>query len=67
MEESFRPPLRISEAAAKLGLTDYLVRQAIRSGELDAFHIGRSYRIRPDSVERLLRGPATPAASTDAT
>ena len=59
MEDQFRPHYRVSEAAATLGLTDYLVRQAIREGQLDAFRIGRSLRIRPQSVERLLRGTKT--------
>ena len=56
MSDEFRPPYRVSEAAAKLGLTDYLIRRAIRDGELDAFRVGRTLRVRPASVDRLLRG-----------
>jgi len=51
-----RRPLSVSEAASELGLTDYLVRQAIREGLLDAFRVGRTLRIRPASVARLLSG-----------
>jgi len=64
MSDQFRPPYRVSEAAAKLGLTDYLVRQAIRNGELDAFRVGRAVRVRPASVDRFLRGDK-PANSDD--
>jgi excisionase family DNA binding protein len=61
----FGRPLSVSEAAAMLGLTDYLVRQAIRDGLLDAFRVGRTLRIRPASVSRLLRGDGQAAAASD--
>jgi excisionase family DNA binding protein len=51
-----RPPYRIPEAARRLGISDQLTRQAILRGELDAFRIGRTWLIRPESVDRLLRG-----------
>jgi len=57
-DKNIRPPFTIPEAAEALHVTDHIVRQAIRRGELDAFRIGRLLRIRPESVDRLLRGAA---------
>ena len=53
-----RPPYRIPEAARRLGISDQLIRKAILRGDLDAFRLGRTWLIRPDSVDRLLRGDA---------
>ena len=52
----FRAPYRIPEAARRLGISDQLTRKAIMRGELDAFRLGRTWLIRPESVDRLLRG-----------
>jgi excisionase family DNA binding protein len=63
MSDEIRP-LRVSEAAAQLNLSNFLIRQAIRNGQLDAFRIGRTVRVRPESVDRLRHGP--PDASQEA-
>jgi excisionase family DNA binding protein len=57
-EKTDRPPYRIPEAARRLGISDQLCRMAIIRGELDAFRLGRTWLIRPESVDRLLRGKA---------
>jgi excisionase family DNA binding protein len=57
-DQNIRPPYRIPEAARRLGISDQLARKAILNGELDAFRIGRTWLIRPESVDRLLRGEA---------
>jgi excisionase family DNA binding protein len=62
MNDQYRPPYRVPEASRRLGITDYLTRKAIRSGLLDAFRIGNTVMVRPESVDRLLRGdPGTQA------
>lgn len=58
MDEKVRPPYRIREAAQKLNISDQAARLAILRGELDAFRVGRTWLIRPESVDRLLRGEA---------
>jgi len=55
-DEETRRPYRIPEASARLGISDQLTRKACLSGKLDAFQIGRTWLIRPESVDRLLRG-----------
>jgi len=55
MDEEVRPPYRIPEASRRLGISDQLTRKAILNGDLDAFQIGRTWLIRPESVDRLLR------------
>lgn len=57
-EKTERPPYRIPEAARRLGISDQLCRMAIIRGEFDAFQLGKSrtWLIRPESVDRLLRG-----------
>jgi excisionase family DNA binding protein len=56
MEDKLRPPYRIPEASRRLGISDQLTRKAILNGDLDAFRLGRTWLIRPESVDRLLRG-----------
>jgi excisionase family DNA binding protein len=56
MDDEVRPPYRIPEASRRLGISDQLTRKAILNGDLDAFRIGRTWLIRPESVDRLLRG-----------
>ena len=51
-----RPPLTISEAARALNVSDQVTRKAILRKELEGFRIGRAWRIRAESVDRLLRG-----------
>ncbi len=55
-EHNLRPPYRIPEAARRLGISDQLTRKAIIRGDLEAFRIGRTWLIRAESVDRLLRG-----------
>ena len=57
-EKTERPPYRIPEAARRLGISDQLCRLAIVRGHLDAFRLGKIWLIRPESVNRLLRGKA---------
>ena len=58
--EDNRPPYRIPEASRRLGISDQLTRKAILNGTLDAFRLGRTWLIRPESVDRLLRGENRP-------
>ena len=62
MDKEIRPPYRIPEAARRLGISDQLTRKAILNGDLDAFRIGRTWLIRPESVDRLLAGGVAPTA-----
>jgi excisionase family DNA binding protein len=55
-EKDTRPPYRIPEAARRLGISDQCTRLAILRGDLDAFKIGRTWLIQPESVDRLKRG-----------
>jgi len=65
MSDQVRPPYRVEEAAERLNVTPYQVRQAVQRGELDGFRIGRTVLIRPKSLDRLLRG-ATGTQTGDA-
>jgi len=56
MVEKILPPYRIPEAARLLNVSEQLVRQAIRRGELESFRLGKLWLIRPQSVDRLLKG-----------
>jgi excisionase family DNA binding protein len=55
-DQEIRPPLTISEAARKLNCSDQAARNALLRGELEGFRIGRSWRIKPESVDRKLAG-----------
>ena len=57
-EDTPRPPYRIPEAGLRLNVSDQQVRKAIKTGQLDAFRVGATWLIRPESVDRLLRGKA---------
>ena len=46
-------PLTIPEVARRLGVSDQAARLALIRGELDGFKVGRSWRIFPESIERL--------------
>jgi excisionase family DNA binding protein len=46
-------PLTIPEVARRLGVSDQVARLALLRGELADFRVGRSWRIFPESVERL--------------
>lgn len=43
------------EIAEMLKVTDKTVRNWIRSGELDALIVGKSYRIPEDSIKNLIK------------
>jgi excisionase family DNA binding protein len=60
--EKGQPPLSISEAARRLGVSDQAARAAVLRGELEAFRVGKFWRIHP-GVERKLRGPTTDGAA----
>jgi excisionase family DNA binding protein len=46
--------LRVSEVAARMRVSNMTVYRLIKSGELAAVRIGRSYRIREPEIERYL-------------
>jgi excisionase family DNA binding protein len=56
MQESFmeinRPPLSIAETARRFGVSEQVIRNALRRGELDGFKIGKAWRITPESIDR---------------
>ena len=56
-------PYTVSEAAAALHWSEYLTRQAIKTGVLEAYRINRTVRIRPESVARLRDGEKPEAAA----
>jgi excisionase family DNA binding protein len=51
---NFRPTLSTSEAAKALGVSLRTARTYVTTGLLSAVQVGRAYRIRTESVERLL-------------
>jgi len=65
MSDGYRPPYRVAGAASRLGLSDYQTRQAVKRGVLDAFRVGHTLLIRPQSVDRLLQGDREPRAAGD--
>ena len=62
-------PLRVSEAAARLGVTEATVRRWIASGLLPARRVGPGRRILIDraDMERLFSTAGTPPVGTDET
>ena len=54
MSEEFRPPYEVEMAAKRLNLTDFQVRSAFRRGEIGGFRVGKSIRIWPSEIDRLL-------------
>jgi excisionase family DNA binding protein len=48
-----QPPLSVSETAQQLRVTEQIVRKALIRGQLKGFKIGRSWRILPESIDRL--------------
>jgi excisionase family DNA binding protein len=53
-EKEFRPPYEVETAARRLNLTPYQIRHAYRRGELGGFRVGKSIRIWPEEIDRLL-------------
>lgn len=51
----------IPEVAERLKITEELVRELIRRGELHAFRIGKAYRITDDDIDDYLRSCSTQA------
>jgi excisionase family DNA binding protein len=63
MENSAKqPPYRVREAAREMGVSDDVVRKAIRDGRLGAFRVGREYRIPRERIDKMVRGEAAGAA-----
>jgi excisionase family DNA binding protein len=58
MNQEIRQPMTIQEAAHELRVSDQIVRKALLRGELEGFRIGKFWRIKPESVEKKLRGNA---------
>lgn len=42
------------EVAERLGVSKHTVIRMVERGELDGFRVAHQYRIRPESVERLI-------------
>jgi excisionase family DNA binding protein len=53
-----KPPLRVSEFAEELGVTDKNVRDAIKSRRLFAFRLNKMWLIPPEELDRVKRGEA---------
>lgn len=51
--------LTVQEVAGRLGLHHQTLRQAIKSGRLNALRIGRVLRIRPSDVELFIQSGLT--------
>jgi excisionase family DNA binding protein len=60
-EEGFRPPYEVETAAKRLNITEYQVRHAFRRGEIGGFRVGKSIRIWPREVDRLLGADKSPS------
>jgi len=58
MQDTFQAPIRMHEAAKRLGLTKKECRNAVLAGHIRAFKIGKAWLIHPEPVDRLLRGDA---------
>jgi excisionase family DNA binding protein len=48
------PPIKVAEAATRLGLTARHVRRLIRDGELRGWKVGRLIRLDPRDVQAFL-------------
>lgn len=49
-------PYKINEAAELIGVSEQVVRLAVRAGRLPAFRIGKSWLIPREQLTRLVRG-----------
>lgn len=49
----------IPEVAERLKVTEELIRELIRRGDLHAFRIGKAYRITDDDIDEYLRSCST--------
>lgn len=61
MPEESEELLTPKRVAAKLQISTAMVYKMVREGKLEALHIGRLVRIRPESYEKLLDKLAKPA------
>ncbi len=62
-----RPTLSVAETADLLGISRWLVQQAVRDGSLPSVRVGRRILIPKVRLEAMLAGPAdAPAVSTNA-
>jgi excisionase family DNA binding protein len=53
--------LTVGEVAAQLRVSSMTVYRLINSGQLPALRIGRSFRLRPEDLDRYLAGHLTKA------
>lgn len=44
-------PLTVPEVADRLGRSESRVRDYLAAGELEGFHVGREWRVRPEAVD----------------
>lgn len=51
-------PLTTSQVAEHLQLSEYVVREKLKRGEIKSFRIGNSYRIRPEWLEAFIERQA---------
>jgi excisionase family DNA binding protein len=56
-EKAERSPYTVVEAAAKLNMSEFAVRAALRRGALPGFKLGRDWRVLPTQVDRLVSEP----------
>ena len=47
-----------AQAAELLQLSEYVVREKLKRGEIKSFHTGNSYRIRPEWLEAFIERQA---------
>jgi excisionase family DNA binding protein len=66
MLTSDRPTLSVAETAELLGVSRWLVQQAVRDGSLPSRRIGRRILIPVARLEAWLQGESAPAGSADA-
>jgi excisionase family DNA binding protein len=58
MSPNERPTLSVAETADLLGISRWLVQQAVRDGSLPSVRVGRRILIPKVRLEALLAGPA---------
>lgn len=67
MSPTERPTLSVAETADLLGISRWLVQQAVRDGSLPSVRVGRRILIPKVQLEALLAGPVhTPAVGRSA-
>jgi excisionase family DNA binding protein len=50
------PPYKVDEAARLMGVSEQVVRGALREGRLPAFRVGKQWLIPRERLNRIIRG-----------